>query len=110
MENPCAAPSDIEGRIPPHLKKGLAALLSQENKIVLQLNSDPKLAQTFITNPGAALTQMGVKVDPQLMAALNGATTGPNPFVPKIFKLPDGSSITPTHNVTFAKHKGAKVG
>ena len=110
MYNPCDVPSNIEGRIPPHLKPGLTALLSQESNILSQLNSNPQLAQTFITNPGAALAQMGIKVDPQLAAALNGAAGKPNPFTTKTYKLPDGSKITPTMRVAFVKHTPTKSG
>jgi hypothetical protein len=104
MQNPCGVPPEIEGRIPPRLRKGLEALLSQEGKILDKLNSDPKLAQTFITNPALALKQIGVEVDPQLLAALNGAPRRPNPFTPKTYNLPDGSKITPAMKITFAKH------
>lgn len=72
------------------------------------MNSNPQLAQTFIENPAAALAQMGIKVDPQLGAALKGAAGRPNPFAPKTYKLPDGSVITPTFNVSFVKHTTAK--
>jgi hypothetical protein len=110
MQNPCDVPVDIEGRIPPQLKKSLTALRSNEAKILQQLNSDPKLAQTFITDPGAALAQMGIAIDPQLLAALKGATGRPSPFAPKTYKLPDGTQITPSINVSFVKHKSAKEG
>jgi hypothetical protein len=109
MQNPCDVPPEIEGRIPPHLKKGLTALLSQEARILEQLNSNPELAQTFITNPAAALTKMGIHADPQLIAALNGAPGRPNPFVAKTYKLPDGSKITPSIKITFARHSPAKT-
>jgi hypothetical protein len=108
MQNPCDVPVDIEGRIPPQLKKSLMALRSQETKILEQLNSDPKLTQTFVTDPAAALAQMGITLDPQLMAALKGASGKPNPFAPKTYKLPDGTTITPSINVTFVKHDSAK--
>jgi hypothetical protein len=108
MENPCDVPPEIEGRIPPHLKKGLAALRSQEAKILEQLNSNPSLAQTFITNPAAALTKMGIEVDPQVIAALGGASGRPNPFVAKTYKLPDGSRITPSIKITFVRHTPTK--
>jgi hypothetical protein len=110
MQNPCDVPVDIEGRIPPQLKKSLTALRSHEAKIIQQLNSDPKLAQTFVTNPAAALAQMGIVLDPQLIAALKGASGKPNPFAPKTYKLPDGTKITPSINVSFVKHKPAKEG
>lgn len=108
--NPCGVPPDIEGRIPPHLKKGLTALLSQEAKILDQLNSNPELAQIFITNPGRALAQMKVKVDPQLAAALRQVSGRPNPFTKKTYKLPDGSRITPSMKVTFMRHNPARSG
>lgn len=108
MENPCDTPADMESRIPPNLKKSLNALLANESEILQQLNSNPQLAQTFIENPAAALAQMGIKVDPQLGAALKGAAGRPNPFAPKTYKLPDGSVITPTFNVSFVKHTTAK--
>jgi hypothetical protein len=110
MQNPCDVPVDIEGRIPPQLKKSLNALRSNEAKILQQLNSDPKLAQTFITNPGAALAQMGIAVDPQLLAALKGASGKPNPFATKTYKLPDGTTLTPSISVTFVKHVSSKGG
>jgi hypothetical protein len=110
MQNPCDVPPEIEGRIPPHLKKGLNALLSHEAKILEQLNSNPQLAQTFITNPARALAQMGIVVDSQLAAALSGAAGRPNPFTTKTYKLPDGSKITPSMKVTFVKHNPAKSG
>ena len=110
MQNPCDVPVDIEGRIPPQLKKSLIALRSQEAKILQQLNSDPKLAQTFVTDPAAALAQMGIAIDPQLISALKGASGKPNPFAPKTYKLPDGTTLTPSINVTFVKHKPTKEG
>jgi len=108
MQNPCDVPPEIEGSIPPHLKKGLTALRSQEAKILEQLNSNPSLAQTFITNPAAALAKMGIAVDPQVMTALGGASGRPNPFVPKTYKLPDGSTITPSIKLTFVRHTPTK--
>jgi hypothetical protein len=110
VQNPCDVPPEIEGRIPPHLKKGLTALLSHEAKILEQLNSNPQLAQAFITNPAGALAKMGVPVDPQLLKALGGAAGRPNPFTAKTYKLPDGSSITPSIKFTFAKHTPSKSG
>lgn len=108
MENPCSTPTDIESRIPPGLMKSLTALLSQEATILKQLNSNPALAQTFVTNPGAALAQMGIAVDPDLSAALKAAAGKANPFVPKTYKLPDGTSVTPSIKVTFAGHQTTK--
>ena len=110
MQNPCDTPTDVEGRIPPVLKRSLNALLSQESEILRQLNSNPKLAQTFVENPASALAQMGIKVDPQLAAALKGAAGRPNPFAPKTYTLPDGSKITPSFKVSFVKHAPAKSG
>jgi hypothetical protein len=110
MSNPCGIPVDIEDRIPLQLKKSLTALHSQESKILQQLNSDPKLAQTFITNPAAALKQMGISLDPQLAAALERSSGKPNPLAPKTYKLPDGSKITPTININFVAHKPSKKG
>ena len=107
MANSCDTPPEIEQRLPPSLKKALTGLLSQESKILQKLNSDPKLAQTFIQNPGAALAQMGIKLDPELASAL-GTEGRPSPFVPKTFKLPDGSAITPSINITFVRHEKAK--
>ena len=110
MQNPCDVPPEIEERIPPHLKKALTVLLSHEAKILEQLNSNPQLAQTFITNPARALAQMGIAIDPQLAAALGGMESRPNPFTAKTYKLPDGSKITPSMKVTFVKHNPAKSG
>ncbi|MDA4112736.1 MAG: hypothetical protein OK474_01690 [Thaumarchaeota archaeon] len=104
MYNPCGTPTDVEGRIPPNLKKGLTALLGQEAKILEQLSSNPPLAQMFITNPGAALAKMGVTLDPELSAALRGASGKPNPFTTKTYKLPDGTKITPSFKVSFVGH------
>ena len=51
---------------------------------------------------------MGIAVDPQVMTALGGASGRPNPFVPKTYKLPDGTKITPTIKLTFVRHTPTK--
>ena len=103
MSNPCGVPTNIEERIPPGLRKSLTGLLGHEAEILRQLNSNPDLAQTFITDPGAALARMGVALDPALGAALKGGSRS-NPFAPKTYKLPDGRSITPSIKVAFVGH------
>lgn len=105
----CGPVPSIENKIPKDIHKSLLDLRKYESKIINQLNSNPQLAEKFLTNPAAVLSEMGIPIDNNLSARLKNFPKTQNFLAPRTFCLLDGSKIRPKINVKFIPHQEKKA-
>lgn len=103
----CDSVPGIENKIPKDILKGLMDLRKHESKILSQLNSNPQLAEKFLTNPASALSELGIPVDSKLNARLKSFSK--DSFVQdRTFCLPNGTKVSPKINVKFIAHEDGR--
>ena len=97
------ADGGFEMNIPPDLKNPLEKLQKHEKSILKAFNRDPRMAELFLTDPGAALARMGIPADPLIRkrARLDGQESI---LRARKFCLPGGRTIAPRIKVRFVAH------
>jgi hypothetical protein len=82
------------------LKKELDSLVKYEKRILTGLKNG-ETAKLFLTDPGAALTKIGISVPPTIRKRLKADETVTDILKPRKFRLPNGQVITPKIRINF---------
>jgi hypothetical protein len=92
-------------KLPPSLKKEMLAIRKSETLILEKLNNDAELAKLFMTDPGKALTKIGVSLSPGLKKRLKPGDRPSHYSQPQEIRLPDGQTVTPRIKIRFTGKK-----
>lgn len=94
----------VVAELGPTLRAEFEKLQASEKRLLKAL-SDPAAAAAFVADPNAAMATFGIDVPPiikqRLKLAAGNSIGQRNTFDSRVFRLPDGNSVTARVNLHF---------